>query len=429
MVAIPTAAQGADRRIEQQGGADRLDQQQGDPRLLGLMEHLFAPVGGHYHRPRRRLKQGQPPAGFQAIDAGHLPIDKGRLERLALATGRGREGQRLLAGGRLGHHKTHLPQHGRLDLQGLRVIVHHQHAAVAQVEFGQQALHGSRRAHAQPGTEPEPAAPAQGAVHADLTAHQLGQSARNGQPQPGAAVFARGGTVGLLEGLEQPRLLFGRQADAGVLHLEAHQRALIALLQQLGADNDLTPFGELDRVIGVIDQHLPQAQRIAQQARRQFGVDIEDQLQALAGAFLADQAGQVFQHALQLEGDRLHLQLAGLDLAQVEDVVDQAEQMLARTPDFLHIIALFSAQFAAQHQVAHADHGIHRRADFMAHIGQEIRFQLRGVFGPGAGDLQFLFMLTQGLIGLGQLLGTQLHTPFEHFFIFLQGFHQLALGR
>ena len=37
-------------------------------------------------------------------------------------------------------------------------------------------------------------------------------------------------------------------------------------------------------------------------------------------------------------------------------------------------------------------------------------------------------MLAQRLIGLSQFLGALLHTAFQYFFVFLQGFHQFALS-
>jgi hypothetical protein len=57
--------------------------------------------------------------------------------------------------------------------------------------------------HAQLGGEPEGAARAGHAAHADFAAHQLRQLLADGEAQAGAAVFAGGGGVGLLEGLEQ----------------------------------------------------------------------------------------------------------------------------------------------------------------------------------------------------------------------------------
>jgi hypothetical protein len=48
--------------------------------------------------------------------------------------------------------------------------------------------------------------------------------AGDGQAQAGAAKAPCGRDIGLLEGIEQLRLLLGRNADAGVAHLEAHQQ-------------------------------------------------------------------------------------------------------------------------------------------------------------------------------------------------------------
>ena len=67
-----------------------------------------------------------------------------------------------------------------------------------------------------------------------LATHELGQALHDGQAQAGAAVFARGGGVGLFERPEQPRLLLGGQTDASVLHLKAQVDDLVAGLQQLG---------------------------------------------------------------------------------------------------------------------------------------------------------------------------------------------------
>ena len=68
--------------------------------------------------------------------------------------------------------------------------------------------------------EREHAARARRADQPDLAAEQLGELARDGQAQAGAAVLAAGRAVGLLERLEDDLLLVGRDADAGVAHLE-----------------------------------------------------------------------------------------------------------------------------------------------------------------------------------------------------------------
>src|SRR5438876_175638 len=69
--------------------------------------------------------------------------------------------------------------------------------------------------------EGEGAAAARRAVHGDRPAHQSDQPGSDGQAQAGAAVLTRGRGVLLLEGPEDPLLLVGRDADAGVAHCEA----------------------------------------------------------------------------------------------------------------------------------------------------------------------------------------------------------------
>ena len=81
----------------------------------------------------------------------------------------------------------------------------------------------------------------------DLTAHQRGQLPADGQPQAGAAEAPRGGFVRLREGLEQPRLLLGRNAGAGVAHFQPHPAAGTAMavaLQRLHAQFHAATLGD-----------------------------------------------------------------------------------------------------------------------------------------------------------------------------------------
>ena len=53
-----------------------------------------------------------------------------------------------------------------------------------------------------------------------------------------------------------------------------------------------------------------------------------------------------------------------------------------------HVVALLSGQFVFR-QMRHADDAVHGSADFMAHVGQEIGFDLGGFFGHLFGSTQF----------------------------------------
>ena len=65
--------------------------------------------------------------------------------------------------------------------------------------------------------------------------------------------------------------------------------------------------------------------------------------------------------------DALDLQLAGLDLREIEDVVDDAEQDRRAGADGLREFPLLGLQRRVEQQLRHADHAVHRRADLMCH--------------------------------------------------------------
>ena len=54
--------------------------------------------------------------------------------------------------------------------------------------------------------------------------------------------------------------------------------------------------------------------------------------------------------------------------------------MLTGILDLGQVIALLYRQFGAQCKMRHADDGVHRRPDFVTHVGQEIGFGFCGQF-------------------------------------------------
>ena len=68
--------------------------------------------------------------------------------------------------------------------------------------------------------EAEGAAAAQLALEGDVAIHFAGEAAGNGQAEAGSAEAAGGGYIGLGEGLKEPLLLGGGDADAGVDHVD-----------------------------------------------------------------------------------------------------------------------------------------------------------------------------------------------------------------
>ena len=107
------------------------------------------------------------------------------------------------------------------------------------------------------------------------------------------------------------------------------------------------------------------------------------------------------------EPDLLHVEAdaAGLDLRHVEHVVDDVEQVLAALVDVLAVAAILlvadRAEHFRRHDLGEADDGVEWRAQLVAHIGEEARFRLVGLFGAG-------LLLRIFLREVGKLLGLTL---------------------
>jgi hypothetical protein len=109
--------------------------------------------------------------------------------------------------------------------------------------------------------------------------------------------------------------------------------------------------------------------------------------------------------------------LAGLDLRQIENGVDDLQQMLAGHFQAVEPPLLLRRQAATADQVGHAGDGIERRADLVRHVGQEAALRTAGClrrrlglrqFGGARGDLGFqilpvLLQLGLVLLALGNI--------------------------
>ncbi|WP_249931324.1 hypothetical protein [Ramlibacter sp. 2FC] len=266
------------------------------------------------------------------------------------------------------------------------VVVDHQHPLAAQMCGGQQRARLARRL-LQAQREPEGGALARGAFDPDAAAHQLRQALGNREPQARAPVAARGRAVGLLERMEQAGDLLRRQADAGVAHGAAQQHIARPLLQHAHADRDLAVLGELDRVVGKVDQDLTEPQRVTDHPLGHRVLHVDHQLQTLGRGLFLDHVGDAGQHLLELEVDRLYIELAGLDLGEVQHVVQDAQQVAAGAQHLVQVVALARVQSALGHQLGHAEQRVHRGAYLVAHVGQELRFHARGVLRGTLGAL------------------------------------------
>ena len=169
-------------------------------------------------------------------------------------------------------------------------------------------------AFSESGREPEGGSQAVYAFHPDRSSHALGQFLGDRQSQAGTPVTPGRGGVGLLEGLEQAAFLFRRKPDSRILHGEIQEDVRIAFLVQPHGDGNLSPLGELDRVVGIIYEDLPQVQGIPDQEVRHVFVHIDHEFQALGAGLFAGEVDDILQYLVQFEVDAFDVELSGFDL-------------------------------------------------------------------------------------------------------------------
>ena len=207
----------------------------------------------------------------------------------------------------------------------------------------------------------------------DTAAMHLDQPPRDRQSKPGATFLPRDAVVNLLKLLEDPRLLRGRNARTGVLH-----RDVELAVDGLDADLDRAGIGEFDRIADEIEQHLAQPPLVAaadRQAARNRGLDLD----ALVLRKRTGRRHDRFDDPLHRIVVERQGELAGLDLGYVEHVVDQPQEVLSvgldATQD-LHRLLRHGAVKPVDEQLGKAEHGVQRRAQLVAHIGEELRLVL-----------------------------------------------------
>ena len=89
----------------------------------------------------------------------------------------------------------------------------------------------------------------------------------------------------------------------------------------------------------------------------------------------------------------MQLQFARLDLGKIQDVIDDRQKRVCGVFNQLQVIHLLQRQVGVQEKVGHPDNAVHRRPDFMAHVGQEIALGLIGILGGLVGLLDLKLRL------------------------------------
>ena len=133
--------------------------------------------------------------------------------------------------------------------------------------------------------------------------------------------------------------------------------------------------GELHRVPDQVGEHLADLHRVPEQPRRHRGIDVQLERDALLVRLRLLAADDPLRDLAQVQRPLLQLRLAGRDLAEVEDVVDEREQAVRRRAQRADVLPLALGQLGGGEQVGDADDRVQRRADLVADDGDELRLR------------------------------------------------------
>ena len=265
------------------------------------------------------------------------------------------------------------------------------------------------------------------AAYAHLTAHEGHQLPRDGQPQAGAPELPGVRRVGLGEAVEEPFQLLVLDADTRVPHGETDFGQATFAPDLFRADGDPTLARELQGVADEIHQHLTQAAGIPQHELGQSGDPLQRQAQALFLRLEAEGLPHLLDQVRQDEDHLLQLQLARLDLGEIQDIVHHAHQGPGRTLGDQGGFFLLLAQIHVHQQLHHADDGVQGRADLVAHVGHEQALGLVGGVGLAGVAVGLGLGFLQLVHGQPDLLGALGHLGFQgsvQLFQFGAGLHE-----
>ena len=206
------------------------------------------------------------------------------------------------------------------------------------------------------------------------------------QPQAGPALGLA--LLRLLEGLEYVFLRCFTDTGAGVLDAE-----YIAPVDLLHRKADLPPVGELHGITQQVDQYLAQLAIIGMD--RVFAdMHVDPPAQPLLLAAYGKHTRDILRQVTQVEITGVQLHGTGLDLGEIQDVVNQTDQVVARRMDRLQGATVFLRQIqVGLDELGITQHRVHRGTNLVGHVREELGLGVAGTLGLFLGDAQRLLRL------------------------------------
>ncbi len=211
------------------------------------------------------------------------------------------------------------------------------------------------------------------------------------QSESGAMTLRIAGFLQLGEAAEQSPLILRADADAAVFHRNAD-----------GGHGPVVARGERQTHVAAIGELHGIGEQVQDDLSHQSGIGTDAQfrlrhryaeIEPLAFGVRAHRVDDVADDALAHHRFEMRFDLAGLDLRDIQQVVDEREQVSRARLDRGELFFLVSIERTGQleHQRAgESDDGIERCAQFVRHVGQELALHAVGGLGTVLGVAQFL---------------------------------------
>ena len=222
--------------------------------------------------------------------------------------------------------------------------------------------------------------------------HHVHEVLRDGHAEPRALDAADGGGALALEGVEDVLDEFGAHANARVRHGEAVASVADRRAGQLVQRHldEAAGIRELQGVAQQVQENLVDAQLVAAHLGVADALGVDGEVQLPRARLGLNDAVEIVQKIDEVVGLLVQRDLAALDMAHVQNVVDEAQEMRAGGLDLVQVLLHFLRLIeAAGSQSGEAHDGVHGRADVVGHVREE------GALGG------------VGLVGLGQCLFQQ----------------------
>ena len=195
---------------------------------------------------------------------------------------------------------------------------------------------------------------------------------------------------------------FLAHAHAGVGHPIARQEVLrIPAGEIAGLEGDGTAIRrELHRVAQDIDQHLAHAHGVGQHIGRGGRLHVGAEGDVPVGEEAVHDAQHGIADLREIHAHGGEPDLAALDAADVQHVVDEGEQVIGALADLLQAASDLRLRLVLHGDIGEADNRVHGRADIVGHVVQEDGLGAVGVLRRADGVLQPLVDLpVAGAVG------------------------------